>query len=53
MPRIGIMSHRGDDLFAEYGKEANPDELRAIAERFNEQRAKGFRAFDREVEALI
>jgi len=45
MPRIGIISHRGDDLFAEWGKETNPDDLRAIAERFKEQRAKGYSAF--------
>jgi len=45
MPRIEIMSHRGDDLFAEWGRETNPDDLKAIAERFKEQRAKGFSAF--------
>ena len=45
MPRIGIMSHRGDDVFAEWGKETNPDDLRAIADRFKEQRGKGFSAF--------
>ncbi len=39
------MSHRGDDLFAEWGKETNSDELKAIAERFNEQRGKGSSAF--------
>ncbi len=42
---IEIMSHRGDDVFAGWGKETNPDDLRAIADRFKEQRGKGFRAF--------
>jgi hypothetical protein len=45
MPKIEIMSHRGDDLFAEWGADTKVEDIKAIAEWFKEQRGKGFSAF--------
>ena len=43
--RIEVMASNGDDLLAEWNATTSAAELRAISQRFQAQRGKGFRAF--------
>ena len=45
MPRIQVMSPRGDDLLGEWGPDTTVEDLELIRKRFDEQRSKGFSAF--------
>ena len=45
MPRIQVMSSRGDDLVAEWGTESTADDLAGIARRFDDLCTKGFTPF--------
>jgi|GraSoiStandDraft_35_1057300.scaffolds.fasta_scaffold447890_2 hypothetical protein len=45
MPKIQVMSPKGDDLFAEWGIDTGVEDLKLIGKRFDEQCAKGFSAF--------
>lgn len=45
MPRIEIMTAKGDDLLAEWGCDTRGEDLAKISHEFGEMRAKGFSAF--------
>ncbi len=45
MPRIEVMSVRGDDLLAEWGRDTGTEDLKSISQRFKGLRAKGYSAF--------
>ena len=45
MPRIEVMSSRGDDLVAEWGTESTAEDLANIRKRFEDLCTKGFTPF--------
>ena len=45
MPRIQVMSSRGDDLMAEWGSATTPEDAALIRRSFEDLRAKGFTPF--------
>jgi hypothetical protein len=45
MPKIQVMSPRGDDLCAEWGPDTGVEDFQLIKRRFDALRAKGFSAF--------
>lgn len=45
MPRIEIMTAKGDDLLAEWGKDTEEENLKSISQRFRALRATGYSAF--------